>query len=93
MIERTIKDYVALDEMFGSMSPEEIDKVKAKLKVMIGTEEYSYLKYEILKRFVHSISYDMGETAKTQEGLAYLAEAIIRPPERSEATKKSHFRG
>ena len=49
MIEKAVCDYVALREMFHDLAPEKERAVKAKVRQMIGTEEYCYLKYWILK--------------------------------------------
>lgn len=49
MIKKAMQDYVALEEMFGDLSPEKERSIKVAVKRMLETEEYAYVKYHILK--------------------------------------------
>jgi len=97
MITKVMCDYVALHDMFEDLSTEGERKVKHKVRLMLDTEAYRYLKYRILCKAVNRI--ERGVTGAAEPSLdfiqsAEMGEALANSLNIKEKEPRvSHFRG
>jgi len=94
MITKIMCDFVALKDMFGDLSPEGERKVKHKVRLMLDTEAYMYLKYRILETGTRKLLQDHPEKAWPILQTAYKADDIAKSLEvKPIEPRVSHFRG
>ena len=97
MIEKVMCDYVALHDMFAGLSEDGERKIKHKVRLMLDTEAYMYLKYRMLQQGTRRLetglqddpvkAWAIIQTSYTGDNLAKSLEVKEIKP------RESHFRG
>ena len=96
-LEKVMCDFVALHDMFEDLSLEGERKVKHKVRLMLDTEAYRYLKYRILCKALKRI--ERGVTGAAEPSLdfiqsAEMGDSIAKSLDIKEKEPRvSHFRG
>lgn len=97
MIKKVLQDCVALEEMFGDLSPEKERSIKVAVKRMLETEEYAYVKYHILKMAIRRMEIAAsGATSRSADFIqsAGVGDDLANSLNVKEQEKRvSHYRG